>query len=70
MGLDFTTIMIMTLQGVIDDRISFLKEQINPNNKPAVNSTFQLQINVIRSIDDDIEEVAVPLCKEDTIKEL
>ena len=70
MGLDFTTIMIMTLQGVFDDRISFLKEQINPNNKPAVNSTFQLQINVIRSIDDDIEEVAVPLCKEDTIKEL
>jgi hypothetical protein len=62
--------MIMTLQGVFDDRISFLKEQINPNNKPAVNSTFQLQINVIRSIDDDIEEVAVPLCKEDTIKEL
>jgi hypothetical protein len=62
--------MIVTLQGVIDDRISFLKEQINPNNKPAVNSTFQLQINVIRSIDDDIEEVAVPLCKEDTIKEL
>jgi hypothetical protein len=70
LGLDFTTIMIMTLQGVIDDRISFLKEQINSNNKPAVNSTFQLQINVIRSIDDDIEEVAVPLCKEDTIKEL
>jgi hypothetical protein len=62
--------MVMTLRGVIDDRISFLKEQINPNNKPAVNSTFQLQINVIRSIDDDIEEVAVPLCKEDTIKEL
>jgi hypothetical protein len=42
----------MTLQQIIDERISFLKEQINPNNKPEVNSTFQLQIDAIRSIDD------------------
>ena len=35
----------------------FLKEQINPNNKPEVNSTFQLQIDTIRSADDDIEKV-------------
>ncbi len=43
---------IITLHQVIDERISFLKEQINPNNKPEVNSTFQIQIDAIRSIDD------------------
>ena len=48
---------IMTLQQIIDERISFLKEQINPNNKPQVNKTFQLQIDAIRSIDDDLEKV-------------
>jgi hypothetical protein len=46
---------IITLQQVIDERISFLKGQINPNNKPEVNSTFQLQIDAIRSA--DIEKV-------------
>jgi HEAT repeat protein len=30
-------------------RISFLKEQINPANKPEVNKTFQIQIDAIRS---------------------
>lgn len=40
---------IVTLQQVIDERILFLKEQINPNNKPHVNSTFQIQIDAIRS---------------------
>ena len=43
---------IVTLQQIIDERISFLIEQINQNNKPEVNSTFQLQIDAIRSIDD------------------
>ena len=38
-----------TLQQIIDERISFLKEQINPANKPEVNKTFQIQIDVIRS---------------------
>jgi hypothetical protein len=43
---------------MIDERISFLKEQINPENKPEVNSTFQLQIDAIISLDDhDIEKV-------------
>jgi hypothetical protein len=42
----------MTLQQIIDERISFLKEQINQDNKPEVNSTFQLQIDAIRSVDD------------------
>ncbi len=50
--------MIITLQQIINERISFLKEQINHGNKPEVNSTFQIQIDVIRSIDDDdIEKV-------------
>ncbi|MFL6474424.1 MAG: hypothetical protein ACJ701_05385 [Nitrososphaera sp.] len=49
---------IVTLQQIIDERISFLKEQINQTNKPAVNKTFQLQINTIRSINDyDVEKV-------------
>jgi hypothetical protein len=48
---------IVTLQQIIDERISFLKEQINHDeNKPEVNSTFQLQIDAIRSVD-DIEKV-------------
>ena len=48
----------VTLQQMIDERISFLKEQINPENKPEVNSTFQLQIDAIRFVDDhDIEKV-------------
>ena len=48
---------ISTLQQIIDERISFLKEQINQDNKQEVNSTFQLQIDAIRSVDDDIEKV-------------
>jgi hypothetical protein len=48
--------MITTLQQIIDERISFLKELINyDENKPEVNSTFQLQLDAIRSVDDDIE---------------
>jgi phosphoserine aminotransferase len=47
----------MTLQQIIDERVSFLKEQINPNSKSEVNKTFQLQIDAIRSIDDDFEKV-------------
>jgi hypothetical protein len=48
--------MITTLQQVTDQRISFLKEQINHGNKPEVNSTFQIQIDAIRSVN-DIEKV-------------
>jgi hypothetical protein len=44
--------MITTLRQIIDERISFLREQINHENKAEVNSTFQLQIDTIRSIDD------------------
>ena len=37
--------------------VSSLKEQINPTNKPEVNKTLQIQIDAIRSVDDDIEKV-------------
>src|SRR5918996_5088342 len=43
---------IITLQRIIDERISFLKEQINQDNKPEINKTFQVQIDAIRSVDD------------------
>jgi hypothetical protein len=43
---------IVTVQQIIDERIFFLKEQINPENKPEVNETFQVQIDAIRSVDD------------------
>jgi hypothetical protein len=51
---------------MIDERVSFLKEQINPNNKPQVNSTFQLQIDAIRSID-DIEKVETIILQKKTL---
>jgi hypothetical protein len=47
---------IATLQQIINERISFLKEQINPENKPQVNETFQLQMDALKSVD-DIEKV-------------
>ena len=49
--------MIITLQQIIDERISFLKEQINHQNKPEVNKIFQIQVDAIRSVDYDIEQV-------------
>jgi hypothetical protein len=56
--LDFVLHMvIITLQQIIDERISFLKEQINPNNKPELNSTFQIQIDAIRSAARDLGKV-------------
>jgi hypothetical protein len=48
---------IITLQQIIDEKISLLKEQINPNNKPELNSTFQIQIDTIRSAAQDLENV-------------
>ncbi len=60
---------IITLQQVIDEQISFLKEQINPNNKPEVNSTFQIQIDAIRSIDDMEKVESIIMQKKDSIEE-
>jgi Zn-dependent peptidase ImmA (M78 family) len=48
---------IKTLQETIDERISFLKEQINPSNKPEMNRTFQVQIDAIRLAAEDLEKV-------------
>jgi hypothetical protein len=47
---------ITTLQQIINERISLLMEQINPENKPQVNETFQLQMDALKSVD-DIEKV-------------
>ncbi len=46
---------MQTLQQIIDERISFLKEQINEENKPEVNKTFQLHMDAIRSVDVDYD---------------
>jgi hypothetical protein len=59
--------MITTLQQIIDERISFLKGQTNPNNKPEVNSTFQIQIDaIIRSVH-DIEKVESIILQKKTL---
>ena len=47
----------MTLQQMIDDKISLLREQINPTNKPELNSTFQIPEDAIRSAAQDLERV-------------
>jgi hypothetical protein len=46
-----------SLQQIIDERISFLKEQIKPANKSEVYKTFQIQVDTIRSAANDIEKV-------------
>jgi hypothetical protein len=54
---------IVMLRQIIDKRISFLREQINPNNKPELNSAYQTQIDTIRSAVQDLEYVE-PLIKQ------
>lgn len=41
----------MGLDDEVNERVSFLKEQIDPSNKPIVNETFQLQIDILRNAD-------------------
>jgi uncharacterized coiled-coil DUF342 family protein len=50
---------IITLSQLIEEKISLLKELMNyKNNRPQVNSTYQIQIDAIRSIDDyDLQKV-------------
>src|SRR5712692_5855885 len=43
----------MNLQTILNERISFLKEQISLDNKPAVNGTFQIQLDTLREADHD-----------------
>jgi hypothetical protein len=60
---------IFTLQQIIDERISFLKEQINPENQPEVNTTFQVQMDAIRSAADDMEKAeSIIMQKKDLLK--
>jgi hypothetical protein len=60
--------MQQTLQQLIDERISFLKEQINLQNKAEENKTFQLQIDAIRSAtSDNIEEVESIIAEKKTL---
>jgi hypothetical protein len=47
----------MTLEEVINERVSFLKEQISQQNKPLVNRAFEIQIRIIRNT--DYEKVAL-----------
>jgi hypothetical protein len=61
--------LISTLQQIIDERISFLKEQINPENQPDVNTTFQVQMDAIRSAADDMEKAeSIIMQKKDLLK--
>lgn len=43
--------MSTTIDDVILQRISFLQEQIGPDDKPGVNRTFKLQMDVLSSTD-------------------
>ena len=45
------------LEKAINERISFLKEQINPQNKPLVNKAFEVQIETLRNA--DTEKIAL-----------
>jgi hypothetical protein len=44
------------LRQIVDERISFLKEQINQEKKSEVNKAFLLQVEAIRSAD-NIEKI-------------
>ena len=50
---------IITLSQLIEEKISLLKELMNhKNNRPQVNSVYQIQIDTIGSIDDyDLQKV-------------
>jgi len=48
------------LEKAISERVSFLKEQINPQNKLLVNRAFEIQIETIRSANTEEEAVQVP----------
>ena len=45
------------LENAINERISFLKEQINPQNKPLINKAFEVQIETLRNA--DTEKIAL-----------
>jgi hypothetical protein len=43
--------MSTVLDDLLRERISFLLEQIRPENKPEVNQTFKLQAEILQSVD-------------------
>lgn len=43
--------MSTVLDDLIMQRIAFLKEMIRPENKPGVNATFQLQVEILQTAD-------------------
>jgi len=47
----------MTLEEAINERVSFLREQINPKNKPLINRAFEIQIQTLRNA--DLEKTAL-----------
>jgi hypothetical protein len=49
------------LEKVINERVSFLREQVNPQNKPLVNRAFEIQIETIRSA--NTEGVAIQILR-------
>lgn len=49
----------MSMEKTINERVSFLKEQINPQNKPLANRAFEIQIQTIRNA--DTEKVALSI---------
>jgi len=53
----------MSLEQAINERVSFLKEQINPQNKPIVNRAFEIQIETIRNADP--EKVAIRILQKE-----
>ena len=62
---------IIILSQIVEDKISLLQELMNhKNNSPQVNSTYQTQIDAIRSIDDyDLEKVeSIILQKKEMLK--
>jgi hypothetical protein len=61
--------MTTTIQQIICERVSFLKEQINQHNKPEVNNKFQVQVDAIRSAADNIENWNHDFAKEVSIEE-
>lgn len=58
----------MTLEEVVNERISFLREQINPSNKPVVNRTFEVQIEAIRNA--DREKIAMLILRKKKLLEV
>ena len=51
--------MTTTLQQIICERVSFLKEQINQDNKSEVNNNFRVPVHAITSAADDIEKIEI-----------